>query len=509
MFSSSSSSSSPQPTWNSGRSRFRLGPGLALVLALAALCSHAEDPATVSSGGRVALVIGNNAYKRVPLTNAINDARLIGDTLKGLGFQVHSHYDLEGADLLRAIEAFLRTIQAGDVALFFYSGHGFQLSGHNYLAPIDIETADEISARYSSYPVGELQEKLERSKSRLNIIVLDACRDNPFRGLRGIGNGLAPVASGRGTFVAYSAGPGQVASDNSAGEHSIFSLSLAQAMRQPGLGLNDVFKETRTRVIAQSNQTPWTLTNHTGEFFFVSPILSASPIQGNLIMTGSESDAALHSVSSDGGGTSSETLVSPEAPPGATLGSGEISSDILADHQARPGIAPDDVEVTPGIVTPYDAPTEIPPDVVEIQPDAVDSRIFIRSSEDPACLALERVIVSAVSEGFRDLIGQKDDQLSDKAAEVYHSWLTFPGALESRIMLSSRSGLFSVLLDAGGADIPTVSQIDKLRSCLRPEVVQFTADISPQEGFVYLRSDPMVQITARRTEGNVGFSVRF
>ena len=163
---------------------------------------------------RRALVIGNANYAgAAPLQNTINDERAVAATLGDLGFQVQSGENLDGVALDRAIAAFVEGINTDDVALFFYSGHGMELNRENYLIPVDFHARDEAEAKHQSYSASLLLEKLEARKPRLTIIILDACRNNPFRGMRG-GGGLALMEAGTGVYIAFATAPGRTASDN-------------------------------------------------------------------------------------------------------------------------------------------------------------------------------------------------------------------------------------------------------------------------------------------------------
>ncbi|MBZ5623310.1 MAG: caspase family protein [Acidobacteriia bacterium] len=219
---------------------------------------------------RRALIIGNANYAgSVPLQNTINDARAVTNTLGDLGFQVQSGENLDGIALDRAINTFVEGINAGDVALFYYSGHGMELSRENYLIPVDFRARDEAEAKHQSYSASLLLERLEARKPWLTIIILDACRNNPFRGARG-GGGLAAMDAGAGVYVAFSTAPGRTASDNPGGKNGLFTGHLIEALAKPGLTLHDVFDEVGTKVVADSggSQIPWSTNTPIGRFVF-------------------------------------------------------------------------------------------------------------------------------------------------------------------------------------------------------------------------------------------------
>jgi formylglycine-generating enzyme required for sulfatase activity len=146
------------------------------------------------------------------------------------------------------------------------------VDGENYLIPVDFELKGESDVRYDAHPAGRVQDLMERSGAKLNIVVLDACRDNPFHsGNRASGGGLAAMTGGKGTFIAFATSPGKTASDNPGGKNGLFTQYLLEALPQPGLGLGEVFDVVRERVDATSKgkQLPWTLSSVVGRYSFV------------------------------------------------------------------------------------------------------------------------------------------------------------------------------------------------------------------------------------------------
>ncbi len=190
---------------------------LPALFVLGALATPAvSQPRQLGQGRRrVALVIGNDAYAVLPrLSNAVSDARAMGTTLHDAGFQVSVVENAGREGFETAVQKFLDKLDHGDVALFYYSGHGVQLRGENYLAPVDLAARDAVQARTRSVSASEILERMELSGADLQILILDACRNNPFGG-RGPGAGLAPMKSGgKGTFVAYATRPGIAAGHN-------------------------------------------------------------------------------------------------------------------------------------------------------------------------------------------------------------------------------------------------------------------------------------------------------
>jgi uncharacterized caspase-like protein len=194
------------------------------------------------SGARIALVIGNSAYASVGrLANPGNDAKLVAGTLKASGFTLvggDAQVDLDKPHFDRAVAAFGRAIEGADVALFYYSGHGQQVDGTNFLVPVDANPTSRQDLDFLMVSAELVLRQMSDSGARLNILILDACRNNPFEGtgLRSTTGGLAEMKAPRGTLISYATQPGAVARDG-AGRDSPFTLSLVDAMRQPGLDL--------------------------------------------------------------------------------------------------------------------------------------------------------------------------------------------------------------------------------------------------------------------------------
>ncbi len=226
-----------------------------------------------SAGERVALVIGNSNYSNFsPLANPQNDARLMGETLQRSGFTVKTLVDAEYDTLKRAMLEFGRTIRERDTeaALFYYAGHGVQVKGENYLIPVNANVASEDEVELEAININDFLGVMESSKSGVNIVILDACRNNPFSSSgRSATRGLAPVDAPKGSYIAYATAPGQVALDGEGG-NSPYTKALTEAMAEPGLPIERVFKRARAKVQAETgaSQVPWETSSITGEFFF-------------------------------------------------------------------------------------------------------------------------------------------------------------------------------------------------------------------------------------------------
>ena len=231
-----------------------------------------EPSAQVESEQRLALIIGNSNYKSSPLINPTNDARAMAIALQKLGFTVIKKENAGREDMMTSVREFGNRLKdKGGIGLFYYAGHGIQSKGVNYLIPTDANIAgeDELSTR--AYDSAEVLEKMDTAKNRINMVILDACRDNPFaKSFRSGSRGLASVATApSGTLIAYATSPGSVASDGS-GANGLYTEQLLNAIAEPGLKLEDVFKKVRVNVMERSEkkQTPWETSSVTGDFYF-------------------------------------------------------------------------------------------------------------------------------------------------------------------------------------------------------------------------------------------------
>jgi hypothetical protein len=223
---------------------------------------------------RIALVIGNGAYSSVPtLENPVPDARLIGKALETLGFAVTLLMDTDQTTLNRGIAEFGRALRdAGPDAtgLFYYAGHGVQSFGTNYLLPVDVALTDAADLGLVAVPAEAVLRQMRSARNRTNIVILDACRNNPFEAILSLDdNGLAEMKAPTGTFLAYSTAPGAVALDGDDG-NSPFTSALAANIPTPGLPIEQLFKQVRVEVLSRTGgaQTPWDTSSLTSEFQF-------------------------------------------------------------------------------------------------------------------------------------------------------------------------------------------------------------------------------------------------
>jgi Caspase domain len=234
-------------------------------------------PLQAAGEKRVGLVIGNNAYDDLGrLNNPVNDAKLMARSMRELGFEVVEHTDADEKAMKRAIQDFGRRIeQAGrdTVSVFYYAGHGLQVNGINYLVPVKARILRATDVEIEAVDAGLVLRQMEDAGSRVNIMILDACRNNPLpRGLRSTQRGLATMSAPQGSLIAYSTAPESVSVDGE-GENSPYTLALARAMAEPGLAAEEVFRQVRVRVLqaTRGQQVPWESSSLTGAFYFRSP----------------------------------------------------------------------------------------------------------------------------------------------------------------------------------------------------------------------------------------------
>lgn len=222
---------------------------------------------------RKALVIGNANYVDKPLLTPINDANDISSLLLEKEFDVTVKHDLDIESFDREISKFCESVKSGGyVTLFYFAGHGVQVSGRNYLLPVGQTFYDETQIRYRAYALDEFIERIISNNANTNIIILDACRNNPFDTSRSItSTGLAEISASKGTFIAYATSPGKTASDSSVGgRNGLYTSHLLDAIRKTNHHLDDVFKLVREKVYAESNerQLPWVSNSLIGDFCF-------------------------------------------------------------------------------------------------------------------------------------------------------------------------------------------------------------------------------------------------
>ncbi|MEO5375960.1 MAG: caspase family protein [Alphaproteobacteria bacterium] len=246
---------------------------LGVLLAVPWLLAAGAGTATAAER-KVALVVGNAAYTHAtPLDNPVNDATLMAETLKGAGFDLvggKARTDLDRAGLEQAIHDFGKMVRGGAVGLFYYSGHGVQVDGKNYLIPVTANVETRTDIKYQFVDADFVLDELNAAGTAVNVVILDACRNNPFgsRGFRATSGGLAQMTAPRGTLIAYSTGPGKVASDG-AGRNSPFTSALARTIGTSGMRIEDVFIKVGQEVekATGGEQEPWQSNNLRGIFY--------------------------------------------------------------------------------------------------------------------------------------------------------------------------------------------------------------------------------------------------
>ncbi len=260
-----------------------IGRGMALFAILSALIL--ASPAVAPK--RVALVIGNDKYDTLPqLNNAGIDARGMAAKLQDLGFDVILKLNASRRGMVRALAEFEGRASAADVGLVFYAGHGIQADGTNYLIPSNAQIEVEVDLRSEGMDSRDFLTAMKNAGTRLNIVIMDACRDNPLpKRSRSAARGLTVTAvpSGiKGTAIVYSAAPGQTAQDGPKGGHGVFTGALLAVLDRPGLKLEDVFKQTAIKVASLTNnrQKPWINSSITGDFVFnpAAPLRAVAPL---------------------------------------------------------------------------------------------------------------------------------------------------------------------------------------------------------------------------------------
>ena len=221
---------------------------------------------------RIALVIGNSSYKSSPLQNPLNDANDMAVVLRKLGFSVQLKITADQRSMEDSIRTFGKELRSGSIGLFYYAGHGLQVYGRNYLIPIGADIETEADVKYEAVDAGRVLAQMEEAGNSLNVIILDACRNNPFaRSFRSGQKGLAKMDAPVGSILAYSTSPGSVAADGS-GRNGLYTSYILKHMKEPGLKIEDMFKKVRLGVSKESGkkQTPWESSSLMGDFYFAT-----------------------------------------------------------------------------------------------------------------------------------------------------------------------------------------------------------------------------------------------
>jgi hypothetical protein len=238
--------------------------------ALLAFAATAQAPVDI----RIALVIGNGAYPgTAALANPANDAQAMSAALRGLGFNVVELRDASQQQMLAGIELVRASLTGKQgVGMLYYAGHGLQLDWHNFMVPVDARLSTSADVAAKTVDVNAVIDAFKVAGNRMNIVVLDACRDNPFRD-KASAKGLAPIDAPSGTFLAYATAPGNVADDgDTTGGNGLYTQFLLEELKKPSAKIEDVFKRVRFQVRqkSQGRQIPWESTSLEDDFFFHS-----------------------------------------------------------------------------------------------------------------------------------------------------------------------------------------------------------------------------------------------
>ncbi|MBL6445778.1 caspase family protein [Fulvivirga sp. 29W222] len=232
-----------------------------------------QSQAQTGSKKRLALVIGNADYQNAnKLLNPVNDARSMKKALTSLGFEVMQYENLTQREMKQVIDEFGRKLESYEVGLFYFAGHGIQASGNNYLIPVETNLTNEQQIEYDCVRADRVLGLMEYAKSKVNIVILDACRNNPFKrswSRSAQGEGLAFMNAPSGSLIAYATAPGKTASDGS-GSNGLYTEALLKNLATPDLTILQVFQNVRKNVVDQSDQRqiPWESTSLIGDFYF-------------------------------------------------------------------------------------------------------------------------------------------------------------------------------------------------------------------------------------------------
>jgi uncharacterized caspase-like protein len=237
--------------------------------------THPDSPNT-QTGRRVALIIGNADYRYASsLRNPVNDARDMREVLSSYGFELLGKDNCGLAEMKQLITEFGRRLNSGGaVGLFYYAGHGVQVEGRNYLIPVDANIHSEQQVEFDAVDIGRVINEMNAAGNGINIVILDACRKNPFaRSWRSATDGLAPLDPPRGMLIAFATLPNRVA-DDGPGRNGVFTSELLRQLRTPGLELEELFRRVRKSVDEDSGrqQIPLVTSTVIGDFYFSSDV---------------------------------------------------------------------------------------------------------------------------------------------------------------------------------------------------------------------------------------------
>jgi uncharacterized caspase-like protein len=239
---------------------------------LAAASAAAQRPpvTTPTQQGRIALVIGNSAYKDSPLANPVNDAADMAAALQRVGFEVILRTNVSRPQMRAAVREFGESLRRKEVGLFYFAGHGIESRGKNFLIPVGANVASEFELEDEALDTNSVLRAMEEAGNSTNVMILDACRDNPFaRSWRSASRGLAQMSAPTGSFIAFATAPGSVAADGT-GRNGTFTKHLLASLQQPDLDIDRVFTRVTAAVAQETGrkQVPWKSSSLTGAFSF-------------------------------------------------------------------------------------------------------------------------------------------------------------------------------------------------------------------------------------------------
>lgn len=256
----------------------RFSTTLLVIFAIVSSTVQAASPNVEES--RAALVIGNGNYQNGALRNPVNDARAVAAKLEKLGFQVILRENMNREGMHQSIGEFRKLLKEGGVGLFYYAGHGMQIKGRNFLIPVDADIQHEDDIEFRGIDANLVLSRMDSAKTRVNLLVLDACRNNPFARVTRSGNvGLAQMGAPKGTLIAFSTEPGSLAKDGD-GSNSVYTRHLVDKLSIPAMPVEQLFKEVRIAVTKETNdrQIPWESSSLMGDFYFVPPSDVIKPV---------------------------------------------------------------------------------------------------------------------------------------------------------------------------------------------------------------------------------------
>ncbi len=226
---------------------------------------------------RKALVIGNDDYPGNQLRNAVNDATSVAEAFKSLGYTTTLDTNVSRAAMENAIDSFAQRLNAGDTAILYYAGHGLQVDGENYLVPTDFKVSTPAEVPYQGYSLSSVLTKFTEHGAKTEVVILDACRNNPFLGTRSVQEGWANMSTSAGTLLAFGTSPGSTASDDPTSSHGLFTQELLKYLTASPLSAEQMFQKVREDVVRASDgaQVPWTASSLIGSFHF-NPTLDTS-----------------------------------------------------------------------------------------------------------------------------------------------------------------------------------------------------------------------------------------